>query len=124
MSAKKEDVVIDSWDDLIARQDVKKIVAINLKTRYVFDHFAKFIYFPEGKYREKLTSRLNLKSVDEILNVAVLDQHLQEVAKGKEALMFHKTSLQYFKRNKYSNLHVSKFGGQSEPYFLLLQGCH
>lgn len=40
---------------------------------------------------------------------------------GEEAILFHKATLEYESR-LYPDLHVSKFGGRREPYFLIVHG--
>lgn len=118
MSVAQKDVVIDSWDDLIKRKDVKTIITFNLEGRFTSLEYAQSVYFPEGGYKEALTSRLDVREVDEFLNKTAFVEHLKNANDGKQAILFHRATLRYYSNN-YSKLHVSEFGGRREPYFLL-----
>lgn len=118
MADPNRDIVIDSWDDLLVRDDIKSIAAFNTKTGYYTLDYAKSIYFPKGLYRSAFTPKLDVKSGDELFDIRRWGSIINNVTKGNQALMYHKAWLDYFSNNN-PNLHVSRSGGRTEPYFIM-----
>lgn len=118
MANRKKQIVIDSWDDLVERDDVQKIIAFNLKTFFGSVNTSKENYFSDNKYKQTLTPKLDLIALDNLLNTTQLNYIMQEASKGHLAVMYTKPVLELF-AVLYPNLHVSQSGGRTEPYFLM-----
>lgn len=117
MTSKSSFLFLDSWDDLIARDDIEAVVAFNTESNFKYLEDVKEAYFPQGRYRQELTRKLTVLSADHYINGSLFGELLERVSEGKVALMQYRSVLECF-TGRYSNLHVSQSGGRTEPYFL------
>ena len=87
MSPPPKEFIIDSWDDLLIRDDIDKIVAFNLKTFFgAYNDLlseAKDIYFPHGIYREKLKPKLEVLPIDYAMNLTKTETLMKKASEGK-----------------------------------------
>lgn len=119
MATQDNDLFIDSWDDLLARTEVDKVAAFNYKGPLgIFLDYMKISYFPPGKYYA-LTNRLEMYNCEILFRPGLsFVNMLHRVSNGEYALMYHKTVLELY-ASRMHDLHISRTGGFTEPYFLL-----
>lgn len=120
MTNSNRDLLVDSWDDLLERDDIKQIAVINHKSLVLPETRVQEMYLPPGKY-SALARKLVILPIEHFLNDTLKQQLISDVSERNYAFTFHKVNLEKeAKFHRQANLHVSRFGGRREPYFFPL----
>lgn len=119
MANPDKDFLIGSWDDLVEKLESGDDFEIGVFFVGAFFDEAQYRkdYFPPGRYRDVFTNRITIYQMDHKSDfMATL---INDIRAGKKALMFFKPILETYAGPHACDLHISRFGGRSEPYFIL-----